>query len=674
MITSEGSPAPTSTRVSSLAYIGRLAFILQLVLGPLMWSASAVISAQETWTVLPTIPTSEDTSTTVQSKAWFHGHTWWAVLPSSTPSSGTWLYRLEANNTWTQVLRLSSMKGRSDAKAKGNLTHVLIVGSNAQVVTIEYVPAQQTYRLWPENPAPVSIFVGETGSLEVDSTGRLWIGTDHFNWVYVYYSDYPYTTFSDPIILTDQTNLGDVNQIVSFPNNTIGVFWGNGLLEHFGFRIHIDGTDPTVWLADEAPGAAYAGLEMADDHINLAVSRNGTLYAALKAKHPSTTVPPVYMMVRRPNSSGTGGTWDSPLYPIDAITPGESESGSGRRPLVVVNDDTETIRVFYHDSGGRIYFRESDAENIAFGPRNQVLDGGFEYVTSTKEPWSGRLVVLATNNGTGGILIATDPALVGQWTMDEGSGSIAKDSSGWGNHANIFGSPSWSPSPKGRALDFDGSTDYAVVSDQWALDPTTGLTLAAWIKPQAQGSLDIISRAAAGSVDGYALSLTPSTASTNPRTVVMQLNEASSGNTYRVNSTTQYPTNGSTWMHVTATYDGTTMRMYVNGDLERSELGPPSIAANLINVGIGAQSDGTRKFRGQLDDVRIYRRALSATEIGELSRVPFGDLSITKTDGLTTILSGQSLTYSIQVRNFGPDAVRGVVSDSLPSRLTAACT
>ncbi len=236
--------------------------------------------------MLPTIATSEDTSTTVQSKVWFHGHTWWAVLPTSTPSNGSWLFRLEANNTWTPVLRVSSMKGRADTKANGNLTHVLIVGSSAQVVTIEYMPELQTYRLWPDNPTPASVFVGETGSLEVDSTGRLWLATDHFNWVYVYYADYPFSTFTGPILLTEETGLGDVNQIVAFPNNTIGVFWGNGVVEHFGFRVHVDGTDPTVWLADETPGAAYAGQEMADDHINLAVSGNGNSVRGPQSQAP----------------------------------------------------------------------------------------------------------------------------------------------------------------------------------------------------------------------------------------------------------------------------------------------------------------------------------------------------------------------------------------------------
>jgi hypothetical protein len=637
-----------------------------------MLSGSAIINAQETWTVLPTIPSSDDTETTPQSKAWFHGHTWWTVLPTSTPSNGSWLFRLEANNTWTPVLRVSSLKGKADTKAVGDLTHVLLVSSNAQIATIQYVPELQTYQLWPDRPTPTPVFIGETGTLEVDSTGRLWLATDHFSAVEIYYSDYPYSSFTGPIILTDQTGLGDINSIVAFPNNTIGVFWGDGNLQQWGFRVHVDGTDPTVWLADEAPAAAgNSGQEMADDHLNLALGSDGTLYAAVKPKHPSGTIPPLYLLVRRPAPGLPGGVWDNALYPVDPISTGE-ETNSGRRPLVVLNEDTHTLRVFYHDSAGRVYFRESDATDINFGPRQTVLNGGFEYVTSTKDAWSGRLVVLATGSGTGGVLITSNPGLVGHWKMDEGTGAVARDSSGWGNDANLIGTPTWSPSPKGLAVNFDGFTSYGVVSDQWALDPTTSLTLAAWIRPQAQGSLDIISRATAGTLDGYALSLTPSNASTNPRTVVMQVNEASSGNTYRVNSTTQYPTNGSTWMHVAATYDGTAMRMYINGVEERSELGPPSIAANLINVGLGSQSDGARKFRGHLDDVRIYRRALSPTEIGELAKVPYGDLVITKNDGVSTVLSGQSTTYTIQVNNLGPDDVRGIVSDVLPSRLTAA--
>lgn len=658
------------TRVLRPSFIGRLVLIAQFLLAPVMWSGAAVVGAQETWTMLPTIPTSDDTATTPQSKAWFHGHTWWTVLPSSTPSSGSWLYRLEPNNTWTAVLKVSSMKGRSDVKAVGNLAHVLLVSSDAQVVTIEYQAALQTYRLWPVNPSPVPVFVGESGTLEVDSTGKLWLATDHLNWVDVYYADYPYASFTGPISLTDQTSVSDVNAIVAFPNNTIGVFWGNAVLERWGFRVHVDGTDPAVWLEDELPAlAGHENLNMADDHLNLALAANGTLYAAVKPKSSSSTIPPLYLLVRRPAPGLPGGVWDSTLYPVDPFGTG---SVNGRRPQVLLDEDTNTIRVFYQNSSGTIYFRESDATEINFGPAEQLMSSGFEYLTSAKARWAGRLVVLATKSGTAGVLITTNPGLVGYWKMDDGGGAVARDLSGWGNGANLLGGVTSTPGIKGYAVNFDGSTGYGSVSDQAALDATTSLTLSAWIKPQAQGAQDIISRATVGGVDGYSLSLNPTNAAIKPGSVYMHFNEASSGSTYRVDSITRYPTDGITWMHVAATYDGTAMRMYINGVEEASTLGPPSIAANLLAVGLGAQGNGARKFRGQMDEVRIYRRALTAEEIGDLARVPQTNLQITKTNGGSSVTIGQQTTYTIVASNSGPEDVFAIVTDNVPSRLTGA--
>ncbi len=656
--------------LSRAAVTSRLLLVFQtLFLTFGVWMAGVqVASGQDTWTTLPTLPTSSDTSTTVQSKAWFHGHTWWAILPSNTPSSGQWVFRLEPNNTWTPVLKVSTLKGRADAKASGDLTHILIVSSSAQVVTIEYVPALNTYQLWPGNPTPTSVFAGETGTLEVDSTGRLWLATDHFNWVYVYYSDPPFSSFTGPTILTDQTGLGDVNSIVAFPNHSIGVFWGNAALQKWGFRYHEDGTDPEQWSADEEPAyAGHAGMHMADDHINLALGSDGTLYAVVKSNRTSSTIPALYLLVRRPQPGGFGGTWDNTLYPIDPSS-GGSESGSGRRPIVVLNEDTHTLRVIYHDSAGTVWVRESDASVISFGPRTAIFSGGFEYASSTKDQWAGRLVVLATHSGTGSSLLTTTPDLVGYWKMEEGGGTKARDLSGWGNDASLVGSPTWTPGAKGLAINLNGSTSYGLVSDQANLDATTGLTLSAWIKPGAQGNQDIISRAILGSVDGYTLGLSPS----SPGTVFMQLNEATTGNAYRLDSLTHYPFNGNTWMHVAATYDGTTMRMYINGVEEQSNSGPSSIAANLLNLGIGAQSDGARRFRGHLDEVRIYRRALSASEIVALATVPQADLVITKSDSVSSVVPGQQTTYSIQASNLGPSNVVATISDVLSSKLTGA--
>ena len=100
-----------------------------------------------------------------------------------------------------------------------------------------------------------------------------------------------------------------------------------------------------------------------------------------------------------------------------------------------------------------------------------------------------------------------------------------------------------------------------------------------------------------------------------------RFNQATSGDTYRVNSTTLYPTTGTTWIHIAGTYDGTTMRLYVNGVQESSLAASIAIATNNLGLGIGAQADGVSKFMGQMDDVRIYHRALSASEIAALATV-----------------------------------------------------
>jgi hypothetical protein len=74
-------------------------------------------------------------------------------------------------------------------------------------------------------------------------------------------------------------------------------------------------------------------------------------------------------------------------------------------------------------------------------------------------------------------------------------------------------------------------------------------------------------------------------------------------------------------MHVAATYDGATTRVYVNGIEEGSGDGPSSIVTNATNVGIGAQPNGQRYFQGTLDGVALYDRALTHAEVIQLAEV-----------------------------------------------------
>src|SRR5690606_33121848 len=73
-----------------------------------------------------------------------------------------------------------------------------------------------------------------------------------------------------------------------------------------------------------------------------------------------------------------------------------------------------------------------------------------------------------------------------------------------------------------------------------------------------------------------------------------------------------------------ATYDGQTMRLYIDGELNNSRTvsAPVPIAGNSLPLSIGAQHDGSFGFRGALDDVRVYGVSLGSADIRALAEVP----------------------------------------------------
>jgi hypothetical protein len=82
-------------------------------------------------------------------------------------------------------------------------------------------------------------------------------------------------------------------------------------------------------------------------------------------------------------------------------------------------------------------------------------------------------------------------------------------------------------------------------------------------------------------------------------------------------------TNLNTWFHVAATYDGATIRLYINGVLDQSLANAFTINNNNIDLTIGADVSGsdTRDLQGLVDDVRIYNGTLSANDIRDLACV-----------------------------------------------------
>ncbi|MFZ4930660.1 endo-beta-N-acetylglucosaminidase H [Chryseobacterium sp. Mn2064] len=74
--------------------------------------------------------------------------------------------------------------------------------------------------------------------------------------------------------------------------------------------------------------------------------------------------------------------------------------------------------------------------------------------------------------------------------------------------------------------------------------------------------------------------------------------------------------NANTWYHVAATYDGANMKIYINGTLDATKAQSGSIASNgAFNVGYLYNT--SRNFNGKIDEVRVWKRALTQTEIGQ---------------------------------------------------------
>jgi hypothetical protein len=330
---------------------------------------------------------SGDTGEKPQSKVFEYAGQWWTVMANS---SGTSVFRLDGNR-WTSTQQVSTEEFHTDIKLVGNVAHILLYGDeDSQLASLQYDPTDNRFEPWAMRPQNINVNLSsgvETATLDVDSTGRMWIASDASNTVEVRYSDGIYSSFSAPITIATGINSDDISAIIAMPDNKIGVLWSNQSTDRFGFKIHVDGAAPNTWSSDEIPArqsALSVGGGMADDHLHMAVTSDGTIYAAVKTSYDKSGYPKIALLVRRPN-----GTWDN-LYAID---------NGGTRPIVVVSEAANKVIVAYttNEGGGDIVYRESNLGTINFAPRKVLISGSVNNVTSTKYTSSDDIVFLASS-------------------------------------------------------------------------------------------------------------------------------------------------------------------------------------------------------------------------------------------------------------------------------------
>jgi hypothetical protein len=191
---------------------------------------------------------------------------------------------------------------------------------------------------------------------------------------------------------------------------------------------------------------------------------------------------------------------------------------------------------------------------------------------------------------------------VAAYSFSEGTGTTAGDTSGYGNTGTI-GNATWTVAGKyGSALVFNGSSARVTIPHSASLALTTGMTLEAWVYPTNVSAAwrDVIMK---GSDEYY---LVATSSSGPPAVAGSNLGGALIGSS-------ALPAN--TWSHLAGTYDGTTLRLYVNGVQVASRAQTGSIATTTNPLQIGGDSSFGQYFQGTIDEFRIYNRALTATEI-----------------------------------------------------------
>ena len=196
--------------------------------------------------------------------------------------------------------------------------------------------------------------------------------------------------------------------------------------------------------------------------------------------------------------------------------------------------------------------------------------------------------------------------LIAHWRFDEGSGTIAADTSGNSNDGTLMGNPQWVTGKIGGALEFDGDGDYVDCGNDAIFDITEEITLAIWVNANDMGNSQHNCWLGKGD-NTYAI-------------------KHQSGNFLEFFiydgdwHSTEYTTNitalNGEWHHMAGTFDGSELKFYLDGEEAANLVYSGTIGTTTDDVTIGENSQATgRYFDGMLDDPRIYNEAISPDDI-----------------------------------------------------------
>ena len=227
-----------------------------------------------------------------------------------------------------------------------------------------------------------------------------------------------------------------------------------------------------------------------------------------------------------------------------------------------------------------------------------------------------------------------DPkSIVGIWLLDEGGGDVVKDISPNGNDGKIVGA-NWVNGKFNKALQFDGVSHVEIPANQTTDNYVDGFTYLLWVQPAAtppNANTRLIERdwhnptIQIGPADFYgSIEINADQANSNVRGGAWKLNQ---------------------WSFVALTWDGTTLRLYVDDEMvNERKLGKPDFtkAHNQGAIWLAQwKAAGGWDFKGLMDEVGVFNVALSPDDIENIR-----ENGLDKSLGLTAVSSAGKMTVA----------------------------
>ena len=338
---------------------------------------------------------------------------------------------------------------------------------------------------------------------------------------------------------------------------------------------------------------------------------------------------------------------DSTAPSVSIAAPAAGAAVSGTVTVTANASDNVAVAAVTFFVDGTQLGSDDVASPFTFQWDTTALTNGSHTLTARARDAAGNTT---TSSGVSVTVSNTAPtSLVAAYGFEEGSGTTAADASGRGNTGTIANA-TWTPAGRfGKALSFNGTNSWVTIADAPSLDLTTGMTLEAWVNPSAlSGWREVILKETPSTM---AYSLYAHNSAPQPAVTVT----VSAGERSAVGSGA-LPLN--TWTHLAATYDGASLRLYVNGSLAQSIGVSGSLITSTGPLRLGGNAVWGEYFSGLIDEVRVHNRALTQAEIQTEMNTAIGGVSGDTTPPTVTMTSpaAGSLTGTVKITANAADA------------------